>query len=88
MKRETEIKHLGITLDQKLLRKTHFGNIFQKATMAPVACKSIAGQKRGCTQKMLRLMYTATVRPIITYGALIKLSTTARELNQLQRLLA
>ena len=91
VKRETEVKYLGITLDQKLLWKTHVGNTCRKATRALMTCRSIAGKKWGCSPKILLWIYTAIVRPMITYGAVIwaertQLSTQARELHKLQRL--
>lgn len=52
-----QVKCLRITLNQKLLWKTHAKNIFRKDTRALVICSSIA------VKKSLDI-----VRPIITYG--------------------
>ena len=85
-----QVKYLGITLDQKLLWTPHIDSIVLKGTKALWACKSMHGKQWGMSPQMGKWIFTAIVRPIITYGAVIwwtatRKKTVIAKLNRLQR---
>ena len=63
-------KILGITLDEQLTFEPHIQNVINKASRALKVIREVKGIGRVSTQKLIRL-YTATVRPIMEYGASI-----------------
>ncbi|CAH0712852.1 unnamed protein product, partial [Brenthis ino] len=86
-----EVKYLGVTIDQKLTWNSHLNNIIQKAKMALWICCRMAGAKWGLKPKMALWMYTAVVRPIITYASVVwcnktKQKTTMSKLDSIQRM--
>ena len=66
-----EVKYLGVTLDTKLTFQTHVNNVTTKATRALFATKAMVGRSWGLTPSMTKWLYTAVIRPTITYGAMI-----------------
>lgn len=50
VKQEAEIKYSTVTLDKNLFWKTEVANISRNTTRALLICRSIAGNKRKCTQ--------------------------------------
>lgn len=71
------VKFLGITLDHKLCFKQHITNITKKATTILMQCRQAVGPTWGMTPQTCRWIYTAVVRPILTYGV----TTWVRGLN-------
>ena len=63
-----EAKLLGVTLDSKLTWKSHIMRISSKATAALMQCRQIVGKTWGIKPRMMKWIYTAMVRPIITYA--------------------
>ena len=80
----TETKYLGLILDHKLLWNKHIEAQTTKATKALMACRRLAGQKWGTSPHILLWMYTAMIRPIITYGALMWAHKTDTKKSQQQ----
>ena len=63
-----EAKLLGVTLDSKLTWKSHITRIARKATVALMQCRQIAGKTWGLKPSIMRWIYTAMIRPIVTYA--------------------
>ena len=64
-------KYLGIILDAKLSWNLNIEHRVKKATVAFYTCRKMFGSKWGLSPKMVLWMYTAIVRPILTYGSLV-----------------
>ena len=85
------MKYLGITLDSKLTFKPHLENKLNQANNALWTCKSFVQKKWGISPKMMMWMYTAIVRPMLTYGSFIWYKEAEKtsfriKLNKIQRL--
>ena len=63
-----EARLLGITLDSKLTWKPHITRIARKATAALLQCRQIVGKAWGLNPTNMRWIYTAMIRPVITYA--------------------
>ena len=61
-------RQLGVTLDSKLTWKPHITRITRKATTALMQCRQIVGKTRGIKPSMMKWIYTAMIRPIMTYA--------------------
>ena len=59
---------LGVTLDSKLTWKPHITRIARKATAALLQCRQIVGRAWGLNPTSMRWIYTAMIRPVITYA--------------------
>ena len=59
---------LGVTLDSKLTWKPHITRIARKATAALLQCRQIVGKAWGLNPNNMRWIYTAMIRPVITYA--------------------
>jgi hypothetical protein len=87
----SEVKYLGITLYKGLTWKKQLDNAINKAYKAFWTCRGTFGKTWGLKPKVVNWIYTAVVRPIITYAATIwlprvKLKTSQAELRKLQRI--
>jgi len=84
------MKYLGITLDKKLLWSTHIAEKVKKAKKLLNLMKSVVGRNWGLGPKQALWIYTAIVKPMVTYGSLVwshNLHTNnIMKLNQIQRL--
>ena len=83
-------KYLGVTLDDKLSWKQHIENITKKATMSLAQCRKMIGNNWGLNPKISRWMYTALVRPILSYACpvwinAINKTTNSKKLERIQR---
>ena len=74
-------KFLGITLDNKLNYNEHITNITKKATASLMQCKRAVGPTWGLSPKTCRWMYTAVIRPILSYSACIWIRATHTKAN-------
>ena len=88
---QDQVKYLGVILDSKLTFGLHVEKTIAKATNCFMACRSIMCRKWGMRPKMVLWIYTAVIRPMILYAALVwwprtKLATTQASLRKLQRL--
>jgi hypothetical protein len=68
-KPEKELKILGFTIKPNLRWNTHVLRVAQKGQAQLHAIRRIVGSTWGLTFQEARLMYTAIIRPTITYGA-------------------
>jgi hypothetical protein len=66
-----EVKCLGITLDKGLTWKKQLDKATNKAYKAFWACRGMFGKTWGLTPKVVCWIYTAVVRPLVTYAATI-----------------
>lgn len=89
--RANSVKYLGITLDSKLNWSEHIENRLNKCIRIFWSCRSAIGKSWGLSPKSILWIYTAIVRPILTYGAFIwwtgtKTATIRKKMNHLQRM--
>ena len=85
-----EHKYLGMKLDNKLSWNTHLKETLKKATYTLIRCRMLLGRHWGLTPKVMKWLYTAIVRPILTSGSAvwiqkIEKKSVRKELNKLQR---
>ena len=82
-----EIKYLGLTLDDKLTWTKHIQNTTIKATNCFMQCRAMMGKTWGLTPYICKWMYTALIRPIMSYGCMIRINSTykASHIKKLRR---
>ena len=83
---QNSIKYLGITIDKKLTWNIHIENIYQKANIALARCKRAVSTTWGLTLKAAYWIYTAVIRPILSYGCLVWITVVEKK-NLLKRLI-
>jgi hypothetical protein len=66
-----EVRYLGIILDKGLTWKKQLDKAMNKAYKAFWTCRGTFGKTWGLRPKVVYSIYTAVVRPIITYAATI-----------------
>ena len=84
-------KFLGVTLDSKLTWNEHIINQCKKTKCILMQCRKTVRPTWGFTPKTMKQIYTAVVRPSISYGAVIwinglKTKQNITLLNNVQRL--
>ena len=82
-------KYLGVILDRKLNFKEHVQTKSNKAKRFLMNVRNAMGKLWGPNVKSSRWIYTAMVRPIVTYGSIVwghKAESLAKPLHRLQRL--
>ena len=84
------VKYLGVELDSKLSFSKHIFQVANKAKQALMTAKKAIGASWGLNPKYIRWIYTAIIRPMISYGSIawqdkLKISSI-KELERLQRL--
>ena len=87
----TEVKYLGVILDSKLNWNRHLENKLNKACLIFWQCRRLVGKKWGLTPKITHWLYTAVIRPIISYCAVVwwtkvEQTTAITKLQRFQRL--
>jgi hypothetical protein len=87
----TEVKYLGITFDKKLTWNSHLENRVKKAYISYEQCRRTMGQTWGLSPRIALWIYTAIIRPMLTYGAVVwgpkaQQTTVIRKLEQIQRI--
>ena len=75
------VKFLGVTLDSKLNYNEHINKITNKATASLMQCKKAVGPTWGLTPKTCKWIYTAVVRPILTYCVSVWIRATHTQHN-------
>ena len=86
-----EARLLGVTLDSKLTWKPHITRITRKATTALMQCRKIEGKTWGIKPSMMKWIYTAMIRPIMSYACVswaggLNKKYLVRKLKKVQRL--
>jgi hypothetical protein len=71
IKLSNEVKYLGITLDKGLTWKKQLDKVIDKVYKTFWARKGTFGKTWGLKPKVFYLIYTAVVRPIVTYAATV-----------------
>ncbi|XP_062715575.1 uncharacterized protein LOC134291616 [Aedes albopictus] len=89
----SEVKYLGVILDSKLNWNSHLNYAIDKATNTLWISKRTFGNKWGLRPAMIHWIYTAIVRPRITYASLVwwpktKEKCAIKKLGKIQRLAA
>jgi ribonuclease HI len=74
-------KFLGVTLDSKLLWNNHIEKQCKKAKGILMQCRRAIGPTWGFTPKTMKWIYTAVVRPTLTYAATIWLNGLYKKSN-------
>ena len=87
----SEVKYLGLILDKGLTWKMQLETVTQKATKALWACRNAIGKTWGLKPKVVLWIYTAIVRPIITYASTtwwmaLNVINSRNKLSKVQRL--
>ena len=85
------VKFLGVTLDHKLNWNAHVNKQISKAKKILMQCRRVVGPTWGLNPKTALWIYTAIVRPTISYGAMVwanamKTKTNKDNMAKLQRL--
>ena len=85
-----EMKYLGLTVNKRLSWTAHTKERYRKCVKLLHKVKGLVGRTWGLSPDKLAWIYTAVIRPKLTYGALVwghALTEGARaQLNKLQRL--
>ena len=68
LKLSKEARLLGVSLDSKLTWKLHITQITRKATTALMQCRQIVDKTWGIKPSMMKWIYTAMIRPIMSYA--------------------
>ncbi|XP_063676119.1 uncharacterized protein LOC134812566 [Bolinopsis microptera] len=74
-------KFLGVTLDSKLNFNEHIINTTKKATASLMQCRRAVGPTWGMSPKTCKWMYTAVIRPILSYCCSIWIRATQTDYN-------
>lgn len=87
----SEVKYLGVILDSKLNWSNHLDYKLNRACITFWQCRKMIGKKWGLSPKIILWLYSAVIRPMITYGAVVwwtrtKLVTAVNKLQHMQRL--
>jgi ribonuclease HI len=88
---KNQVKYLGVIFDSKLTWNAHVLNKCNKVKLIYWRCRGAIGRMWGITPRTAYWLYTAVVRPALTYGALVwwtsvQKSTLHAKLVQVQRL--
>ena len=91
IKMELSTKFLGVYLDSKLTWNEHITKMCKKAKGILMLCRRAVGPTWGFTPKTMKWIYTAIVRPCLSYGAVVWINginskTNVSLLNSVQRL--
>jgi len=66
----SEEEYLGITLDRKLTWNSHLQSRAKRAYVAYEQCRRTVGRTWGLPSRVVTWIYTAIIRPMLTYGAI------------------
>ncbi|XP_023244780.1 uncharacterized protein LOC111642644 [Centruroides sculpturatus] len=93
IKNATSVRYLGIVFDPKLNWTEHVHYVYEKAVKVAQALKTISRNQWGYGPSSSRILYTAVIEPIVTYGAEIWGTSVTRvhikrKLLSIQRIMA
>ena len=84
-----ELRYLGLLIDHRLTWSTHISERLKKCSKVWNLTRCLVGQKWGLNPEKLLWIYTAIVRPTLSYGSIVwshKINDTlAKKLERLQR---
>jgi len=66
-----QVKYLGVVFDPKLTFNAHIEHKCKKACIAFWQCKGAIGKTWGISPKTAHWLYSAVIRPALTYGAIV-----------------
>ena len=75
-------KFLGVTLDSKLNFNEHILNTTKKATASLMQCRRAVGPTWGLTPKTCKWIYTAVIRPMLSYSVSIWIRAALNKSNE------
>lgn len=86
-----KVKYLGVVLDKRLTWNDHVDAATHKAKWAIMTSRSFIGKTWGLKPKMAMWLYTAVIRPLVSYAALVWWTKTQQitvkvKLDSLQRM--
>ena len=86
-----DVKYLGVILDSKLNWTKHLESRVKKANAAFVVSRRAVGATWGLTPRSVLWLYTAIIRPMLSYASVVWWPKTLRksvqgQLSQVQRL--
>ena len=67
----TSYKYLGVTIDNKLTWNPHLLNVSKKANIVMSQCRKMISKSWGLNPTICKWLYTALIRPILSYGCLV-----------------
>ena len=71
-----QVKYLGVIFDSKLSWKPHCQDRVRKATIALMQCRRATGKTWGLKPRQALWIFTAIIRPILAYAAVIWINAT------------
>lgn len=81
---KTEVKYLGVTVDQKMNFDVHIKNTRNKATKAMCALYPMLARSSKLNFKNKNIVYKTMIRPILTYASPIWCHASKTRLKKLQ----
>jgi len=75
-------KYLGVIFDNRLTWKEHLKGQIKKAKASLVIGRRMMGKHWGLSPRVTHWIYTAIVRPTLTYGAVVWVSCLEKETNR------
>ena len=86
-----DVKYLGVTIDRNLTWDAHCRRKHKTCTNIMISCRRAVGLTWGLKPRIMRWVYTAIVKPVLTYAAVVWLpailsATKVTRLTKIQRL--
>ncbi len=86
-----QVKYLGVILDRKLNWGPQLKRVTDRGKWTLMTCRRVVGRSWGLKPRIMLWLYTAVVRPALTYGAVVwwprvQVQVAAAELAGVQRL--
>lgn len=78
----SHVKYLGVILVSKITSRLDIELRIQNVCIAFYACKRIFARKWGLPPNMVLLAHTAMMRPILTYGSIVRWKTLSKKYNR------
>lgn len=78
-----EAKYLGLTFTTEMTWIKHIDNLVERVRPAASAFRAACRRGSPLSLKSRKLLYTATIRPILEYGSMATLNASAHQLQKL-----